>query len=187
MTGSLPTYKVGYDDSKANLSNDDVTISILTVRRASSGTTIGDVRSTSGFVGMVKYGYAKSSTPTATTPAPTPTDGDCNDSPLRVKVWNESQQRYRMQSCEWVGRIESKIEERCASISVNGETNAAHCAKTCAVTNCSQQDSNSRFKVYSPVLQKLLTRYCTFAANKPQERCSWEGMADTCRATCAGY
>lgn len=201
MTGSSsPYYKFGYDDDNINTqSNSDVTISTLTVREESSGTTIGDARGTSGFVGMVKYGYAKSSTPTsptpvsptqAPTPAPTPTnveDDGCNDSPLRMKVWNESQQRYKMQSCDWVGRIEEKTEERCASISLNGETNAAHCAKTCGVSNCSQQDSNSRFKVYSPEKQKLLTRYCTFAANKPEERCAWEGMADTCRAACAGY
>ena len=200
MTGSSPEYKVGYDDSNVNTqSNNDVTISTLTVREESYGTTIGVARGTSGYVGMVKYGYAKSSTPTsptpvpptqAPTPAPTPTnveDEDCNDSPLRVKVWNESQQRFKMQSCDWVGRIESKVAERCATTSVNGETNAAHCAKTCGVTNCSQQDSNSRFKVENPNTNKLLTRYCIFVANNPEVRCTWDGVADTCRATCAGY
>ena len=107
-------------------------------------------------------------------------DDTCKDSPLRMKTWIEADQRERMRSCEWVGRVAERVAERCAL-----SDNESHCPVSCGVT-CENVDSAARFKIEKPDGRKI-NRYCSFVANNPSERCTWEGVADTCRKSCAGY
>ena len=101
----------------------------------------------------------------------------CNDSPLRMKVFIESEGKEKMKSCLWAGRVVEKVTERCNLPGVS-----THCPISCGTT-CKDVDSEARFKIQKPD-GKMINRYCTFIARNPSRRCTFEGITDTCRETC---
>jgi hypothetical protein len=101
----------------------------------------------------------------------------CHDSPLRMKVYIESEGEEKMKSCSWAGRVVEKVAERCNLPGVS-----THCPISCGTT-CKYVDSEARFKVQKPD-GKMINRYCSFIAKNSSERCTFEGVTDTCRETC---
>lgn len=101
----------------------------------------------------------------------------CHDSPLRMKVFIESEGKEKMKSCSWAGRVVEKVTERCNLPGVS-----THCPISCGTT-CNDVDSEARFKIEKPDGKKI-NRYCTFVAKNPSVRCTFDGVTDTCRETC---
>lgn len=123
-------------------------------------------------------------TPTESSPTATPTESDlieeeqlCSDSPLPMKIQMNGAKRLR--KCAWVAR--KKTQERCSIPTV-----ALHCPSACkSFGNYCDTDSSARMKITKDDGEVVL-RYCTWVGANPDERCSYEGVASTCRATCGG-
>lgn len=106
-------------------------------------------------------------------PVPAPTSNSCVDSPLRFKLtWNG---KNIARNCIWVtNKLTSK---RCAVEGVS-----AMCPKTCNTCDVCK-DTSSRFKLVFN--DKKITRSCEWVSNRFTEiRCTSDGVAESCRATC---
>ena len=116
-------------------------------------------------------------TPTAPTPtAPTPTTGGggggCVDSELPFRVSINGRNRWR--TCAWVANNPNHC---------NRDGVDSHCPETCEVCDeCFDGESRFRFFTNSG---KRLAKTCGWVASKKTDlRCSYEGVAETCRETC---
>jgi hypothetical protein len=110
--------------------------------------------------------------PTApTTTPPSPTGNSCADSQFRFKVRING--RFKAKDCGWV----SNSPGRCSLSGVS-----THCPSTCGTCSiCS--DGSLKFKL---TLHNGQSRFkvCSYVAKKPENRCNWDGVEDTCRRTC---
>ena len=97
------------------------------------------------------------------------TDAECKDSPLRMLV-----NGGKVKNCNWVGKQTSK---RCKKKYVS-----SHCPVTC--NECATYQSSDSMKKWKRA--NGAEKKCGWVArSKTQERCLLEGVADTCRETCA--
>jgi len=105
-------------------------------------------------------------------PAPTP-DSSCNDSAMRFKVV-KSENNKIMRNCVWVS---NKPEKRCTFEGVK-----FICSFSCDKCNACK-DSTIRFKVTKPCGKKIM-RDCVWVSNKPEKRCTFEGVKFICSFSC---
>merc|ERR1712038_1162038 len=111
-----------------------------------------------------------SSAPTAT-PS---TFEECVDSPLLFKFQKPSGGKTSFKTCE--NYVASNSEKKCIG------PNKISCPKTCAsCDNC----VDSKLKFMINVDGENMKKTCAnWVANKPAERCEYEGVRETCRKTC---
>jgi len=103
---------------------------------------------------------------------------ECDDSPLsfRFRKPNGSGRTTWRTCSEWVAK---NVSDRC--LAINGKS----CPKTCGTCDrC--VDSKLRFKILVDGVTKKTT--CDdWVAIKPDERCQYDGVPETCRLTCSEH
>ncbi len=104
-------------------------------------------------------------------------NGPCVDSPLKMSVYVQEENRRRMKTCSWVGNS-STTSELCNDAGIS-----SHCPITCGST-CEKVDSSMKFRVVKPN-GKAIRKKCKFFRKKSTKKCVWDGARDTCRETCA--
>jgi len=105
-------------------------------------------------------------------PTNSPTFSPCTDSPFRFDVKKDG--KIMRRSCSWVANhpiLKCKLKGV-----------SSHCQQTCS--NC-ESCVDSPFKVQFMFNKKDYLRSCDWVARKDvQNRCSVDGISDTCRSTC---
>ena len=98
----------------------------------------------------------------------------CSNSPLKFLHTYKSGKKIR-KKCSWV----AQKAKRCNIAGV-----ASHCPETCNACD-TVGDSTMKFKVQLEPGEKFRTKRCPYIAQEPSTRCALNGVADTCRSTCA--
>ncbi|GFH59960.1 hypothetical protein CTEN210_16436 [Chaetoceros tenuissimus] len=190
VTGSTQDYKIPYETNNNPVSNSDMSMSSATTRRASSITTIGAARTDVGtFIGTLKYGYAKNTSPTsAPIPAPTESpsalddDQQCVDSLSTFKKIRKNG-KINVRDCEWIKAKPEKLNRRCQK-----ESNASHCPEACQkCANYDCKDSTRKF-MYIRDGKDDKEIDCDWLKKKPSKlakRCEKDIFKTTCRETCS--
>lgn len=99
-------------------------------------------------------------------------DPECNDSPLDFVIPISG----KTKSCDFVGRVPSKIAKRCNRASIK-----RHCPDTCGLCpDCF--DSRMAFMLKNG--KKKTCNWVKRKASRVAIRCNLNGVKDTCRVTC---
>lgn len=106
-----------------------------------------------------------------------PVPPSCSDSTLRMKIKINGD--YKLKYCDWAGR--NAVGKRCSIPTV-----ASHCPLTCAEYggDC-EIDSLALTKIMKD--DKFGIHNCAWVAEDASERCQYNGVAGTCRATCSSF
>jgi len=107
-------------------------------------------------------------------PVQKPTEG-CSDTPLEFYFYNN-----KLMDC---GTIQED-----SSLCSNQDIQSV-CPKTCKTCNSqiANLDPKLTFKFYHDVKHKTVKKSCSMIANYPEVRCKFDGISETCRATCKDY
>jgi hypothetical protein len=185
-TGSTPQFKIPYETNNNPVSNSDMSMSSATTRRQSSGTTIGAARTDVGtFIGTLKYGYEKNTSPTSApsrSPSALDDDQQCVDSLSTFKKIRKNG-KINIRDCEWIKAKPEKLNRRCQK-----ESNASHCPETCQqCANFDCKDSTRKF-MYIRDGKDDKEIDCAWLKKKPTKlakRCEKDIFKTTCRETCS--